>query len=310
MRKFVVKILTLIFIVILVIVILVSVIQWLPPQFSDTYNAAILDKYQRLMTTQSPKIILLAGSNFAFGFDSKMIEESLHMPVVNLGLHAGLRIHFMIEIAKANIQKGDIVVIGFEYPLYNDNNVSVQEMFTAIENYPYLWPFIDPGQYSRLATGYFQRYARQKIDRYMKGITPSVGVYSRMAFNQYGDIMVDRPACVLQNSGPAIIINKDIISHNTISYLNRFNDYVVSRGATLYLTYPSTLKDAITSTSDEISGFVQALEETVRFPIISEIQDYILPRNLFYDNQYHLNNEGIEVRTKKLIEDISKAIAQ
>ncbi|HPG73671.1 MAG TPA: hypothetical protein PLM49_05215, partial [Bacteroidales bacterium] len=59
--------------------------------------AAIIDKHKRIDSIKSPKIIFAGGSNLPFGIDSKMIQDSLHTPVVNLGLHAGLGLDFMLN---------------------------------------------------------------------------------------------------------------------------------------------------------------------------------------------------------------------
>ena len=41
-------------------------------------------------------IVLLGGSNVAFGFDSRVLKEKTGMPVINAGLHAGLGLRFMM----------------------------------------------------------------------------------------------------------------------------------------------------------------------------------------------------------------------
>ena len=55
-------------------------------QRDDSYLAAILEKDRLIRNTPSPKIILVGGSNLAFGIDSKAIEDSLGLHVVNMGL--------------------------------------------------------------------------------------------------------------------------------------------------------------------------------------------------------------------------------
>jgi hypothetical protein len=40
-----------------------------------------------------------------------MIEEALELPVVNLGGHGGLGLEFSLNMAKCNIQEGDIVIV-------------------------------------------------------------------------------------------------------------------------------------------------------------------------------------------------------
>ena len=56
----------------------------------DNYLAAVLEKDRLIRSTPSPKIVLVGGSNLAFGIDSKKIEDSLGLRVVNMGLYAKL----------------------------------------------------------------------------------------------------------------------------------------------------------------------------------------------------------------------------
>ena len=70
------------------------------PQYENGYCASLIDKVNRLKSINEPKIVLLGNSNLAFGIDSKMLEESMNMPVVNMGLHGGDGNAFHEEMAK------------------------------------------------------------------------------------------------------------------------------------------------------------------------------------------------------------------
>ena len=81
------------------------------PQYENGYCASLIDKVNRLKSINEPKIVLLGNSNLAFGIDSKMLEESMNMPVVNMGLHGGDGNAFHEEMAKINVVSGDIYVL-------------------------------------------------------------------------------------------------------------------------------------------------------------------------------------------------------
>ena len=78
-------------------------------QYNDNYDAALVDKVERLKSITEPKIILVGDSNVAFGINSKKIEEELGMPVVNLGLHGALGNAFHEQIAKLDIGGGGYI---------------------------------------------------------------------------------------------------------------------------------------------------------------------------------------------------------
>jgi hypothetical protein len=82
---------------------------------SDNYLLSILEKEKLARTTPSPKILLIGGSNLAFGIDSKEIEDSLGLNVVNMGLYAKLGLKYMLAQARPYIKAGDVAVVVPEY---------------------------------------------------------------------------------------------------------------------------------------------------------------------------------------------------
>lgn len=103
--------------------------------FYSSYQSLIQDKYRMLKDTNDPKIIMVSGSSSAFGLDQKMLEEATGFKVANLGLHAGFGHLFYSELAKANINKGDIVLLGYEYGWQNGFNFLDQNLImTGIDD--------------------------------------------------------------------------------------------------------------------------------------------------------------------------------
>ena len=47
---------------------------------------------------RQPSIILVGGSNVAFGYNSKIISDSMNMDVINFGLHAGFGLKYIIDV--------------------------------------------------------------------------------------------------------------------------------------------------------------------------------------------------------------------
>ena len=42
--------------------------------------------------------------------------------------------------------------------------------------------------------------------------------------------------------------------------------------------------------------------------IISDVYDYIIEDGYFYDTEFHLNDSGVILRTKQLVDDIKRAL--
>lgn len=79
--------------------------------------ARTIEKHLRLEKTPPPRTILVGGSNVSFGFDSRLLEEGLGKPVINMGLAAGLGIEFMLNEVRSHISAGDTVLLSFEYDI-------------------------------------------------------------------------------------------------------------------------------------------------------------------------------------------------
>ena len=91
------------------------------PQYLLNYQAALIDKNERLCSIDEAKIVLVGNSNWAFGVDSEMLQEAMHMPVVNMGMHGGIGNPFNEQAAVQNIHEGDIVIIS--YSNFDDGDI-------------------------------------------------------------------------------------------------------------------------------------------------------------------------------------------
>ena len=121
MKKFIGFVLeTIIICIVMLIVTFYGIVRYPKDVFATSYQSAIQDKFKILKETNEPKIIIVGGSNAAFGINHQMLEEATGYKVVNLGLHAGFSQLFPSELSKANINRGDIVLLAYEHNWYNE----------------------------------------------------------------------------------------------------------------------------------------------------------------------------------------------
>ena len=125
------------------------------------YVAAIIDKQKSLRSCPSPKIILVGGSSLAFGLDSEMIESRVRRPVLNMGLHAGFGLKFMIEEVKPYVDSGDVVLLVPEYEhFWNSTMYGGSDLWTVLWAWPEGFKYMNsPGQYIALATSFPEHLA-------------------------------------------------------------------------------------------------------------------------------------------------------
>ena len=275
------------------------------PEYDRSYNAALLDKVDRLTSIDEPKIVLIGNSNLPFGIDSKMLEEAEGMPVVNMGLHAACGNAFLEEMAKLNVVPGDIYIIC--HTEYDDDDTIPDEMavWSSIENHFKLWKLLRPKDAETMWRS-FPVYLKKSLTLYASGPQkePSENLYSRSSFNEYGDIKIERPRCFYSFADGDV--KAPTAGEAAVKRINELNDYLTSRGARLLIAGAPIANGPITAEAQDFIDFQEELEAGVDCPVISCFLDYMFDFKYFYDTSLHLNDYGTKLRTQQLISDLSR----
>ena len=258
------------------------------------------------METNEPKIIVVSGSSSAFGLDQGMLEAACKgYKVVNLGLHAGFGHLFYSELAKANINEGDIVLLGYEYEWQNgfdslNQNLVMSGIDSDIEMYTKIpvrkWPDL---------IGYLFKYA--EIKNAYEGMS---GIYSREAFDsETGQMTMIRRGSMeytVEDYGTVDLTDVEI-TDEAIKYLLDYKKYVEEKGASIYFIAPPLVADAVACDYSEFKRLKILEEEQIGIPYISDPTEYFFPCELMFNHKYHCNSAGEKVRTELLIDDLKRA---
>lgn len=274
------------------------------PQYENGYNASLIDKVERLESIDEPKIVLLGHSSLAFGIDSERIEEAFGMPVVNMGLHGGNGNAFHEEMAKYNVEQGDIYIIC--HSDYDDDNV-IQDAMTAwssIENHLNLWKILRVNDIGTMAKA-FPIYLKHCLGYHSAGTgnQDPGGLYARSAFNEYGDVALLREGNQYTFEGEVVPPG---IGDAAVDRINELNGYLTKRGATLLVAGYPIGNGNVTAEAAEFEAFQEQLADRLDCPVISNYADYMFDYRYFYDTNLHLNTEGVALRTGQLISDIKR----
>lgn len=274
------------------------------PQYENGYNASLIDKVERLESIDEPKIVLLGHSSLAFGIDSERIEEAFGMPVVNMGLHGGNGNAFHEEMAKYNVEQGDIYIIC--HSDYDDDNV-IQDAMTAwssIENHLNLWKILRVNDIGTMAKA-FPIYLKHCLGYHSAGTgnQDPGGLYARSAFNEYGDVALLREGNQYTFEGEVVPPG---IGDAAVDRINELNGYLARRGATLLVAGYPIGNGNVTAEAAEFEAFQEQLADRLDCPVISNYADYMFDYRYFYDTNLHLNTEGVALRTGQLISDIKR----
>lgn len=278
-----------------------------------SYTASIIEKYKRLQSLPSPKIVLIAGSNFAYGINSEMIEKSFQKPVVNMAMHYDYGTDFMLRQIQNELHAGDTVIMGFEYIIETDGDIGEKIQMAKIFPKANEWfDYRDITQYIRENAIVRISNLRLTIERLGTGAEPpptvddTTSIFFRRAINQYGDLISHLNNPSLKNI-PLAIINDKVSMHLAIADMNAFYEKMKKRGVEVYYSYPSYAQSSYDQDQAIISQLSREFKKEARFPILGTQQDFVFADSLCQDMVYHLNAQGRDIRTQKLIDLLKKS---
>ena len=274
-------------------------------QYSHFYTASLMDKVDRLCAITEPKIILVGNSNVSFGMDSALLEEAMGMPVVNLGLQGALGNAFHEEIAKLNIQQGDIVVVSHIDYADDDKLNDAELAWITVEKNPQLLQILRPKDWLPMLRAY-PNYAFNCFVRWQRGwnTIPEGTLYIREGVNEYGDFVMrtgEESATYPFHAGELTVPQ---VGDACIARMNQLNEYVCSKGAQMVVSYYPIADGEFTPDRESYHAFAEELASRLDCPVISEIDDYFFSYDCFFDTIYHLNAKGARLRTEQLIRDL------
>ena len=281
--------------------------------YQNTFTAELPYKYDLLYATKDRKTVVVGGSSVCFGLDSALLSEMTGRKVVDFGLYATLGTKVMLDLSKRAIGQGDTVILAPELDaqtmsLYFNQN-AVLEAFDGRYD---MMRDVGGDNIGDIA-GAFLTYISKATNFRREGIFPNPsGVYNRSSFNEYGDIAYPRTANVMAlgyDANRPVDLSADIISDDFIDYLNGYIDDCSERGADVWFSFCPINRSGLKAgtTDGSIYEFYRYLSEKLHCRVISDINDYILDREFFYDTNFHLNDIGVRIRTQTLARDILRA---
>ncbi len=282
----------------------------LPSQFTYDYTASIIDKMSRLDSLDSPKVIILGDSNVAFGFRSDAIEQTLGMPVVNMGVHKGTGNYFNDNAAHMNVGKGDIVVLCDTDYTDEDEPTSGEavQMWEMMENHLPLWKMMRGRDFVTMRDSFpiYLNEVRERIYQGTGNAHHKDTAYARESFNEYGDNVYSKGVEYGFYFTTEQIGVPEPITDEAAARINRLNKYVKRHGGTLLIAaFPVPVNDN-TPPEELYDEFWSDFASKVEAPVVTDFRDYFFDYLKFFDDARHLGDDGAYERSYKLAEDIQE----
>lgn len=286
----------------------------LPSFYGETYYGVLPRMAERLREVPGPKIVVIGGSNVAFGLDSRYLETVLaergyDYTVCPFGLYAAVGTSAMLDLSRDALGEGDIVVLAIEPTSETMSDYFGAETFwKCAEDAPELILSLEKERKAALA-GTYLTYLGERRGILESGILPTgQGVYAASSFDERCELVYDRPGNLLAAGfDPALRVDLGAVqvSPGLSEQVREYCAEAERKGASVLLSFSPVNRSSLTDQSEEaVEAFFRTCNDAFSCPVISDPNRYILDSGWFYDSNFHLNPAGARVRTRLLAEDL------
>jgi len=281
--------------------------QWVWDDYSKKMNIA--------KSINDKKIIVSAGSNVLFGVNSKILSKFFHKRVVNFGVNAGVGLPVILYMTKKVVNKGDVVLMPLEYPMYSyDGKPGLQMIDFILGRVPELfWKLTLKEQFyilwhvslKRVWNGYFYKSNRPMM----------VGVYGVKNIDKNGDQIkteIDfrdkNMQKELDNMRPekyGARFDKNALGWR---YLEEFVKWCKKRDVRVVFMPSTLMKDRSYFTDKKERWFYKHIAKIIRnkgWKFVGKPYLYMYEKKMYFNTKFHLINKARKKRTLQMVEDLN-----
>ena len=309
MKRFIYKSIIFLLLIILFLSLVLMFMARYPDKYArESHEINVRLSAERLSHIDTTKIVIIGGSGCGFGFNSQLIYNHFHMPIINTGTHASIGIVMQLKMYEQYFKKGDIVLIIPEYQQFTKKygyGIEDETLYRILyNNYPealkYL-TFYQTINVIKYIPQYFQSaYAHRKL------IFDTISPYYKSSLNEYGDVSFWEYRSH-KSSIPAHTIQNDCPNEDIIEIIKDFMQVQEKKGVKCIL-FPPTYMSQSYENSELFINALSAVLLNNNIPFVTPTERYKYVDSLFYDTDYHLTYEGATLRTQMIIEDIDSIL--
>ncbi len=289
------------------------------PAYAGKNHGTFAVKYEKLISSDKLKLVVVSGSNTSHGMVTSLLEELMlaegyDFEVINFGTLGEAAVTFSLEVISAFVGEGDVVIHQPE-PSYDTQwGRSDFETYTmtVFEGAYDAYSYVDMRHYNN----FFSVFASFNSKR---GKEVTYAHYSKNYLDNNGEYITprDQTLAVLSekffeyeiSGGPlSLELAVDYITQYG-EQLNRVYKMIGDTGALMLNSFASTAQVYLSAESQIPGGEAQkALEEkmdtTLSSTRISDVATYVFPKEWFYNSEFHLTTEGAKERTRLMAKDL------
>lgn len=285
------------------------------PRYCDDREGTYAIKYEHLRASADlQKLMVVAGSNCAYGLDSTVLYDALEdYDVINYGCNSYAPALFFLEACLPYFNEGDILLLCPE-----DNDFQ----FGRGETRPYIWHFFEAAYEAfeyvdqRHFVNTFTSFAEFNQTR-MNMKPKTYQDKTRETTNRFGDYCAHKDQS-MTSFDPYVVPNKTYFHVNNVTrYADRMNealDKYHALGARVWMSWSVVNENWLEPDSqpggEDYNRYVEAVRDKIHAAVISDMADYVMAPDYFYNSHQHLTTEGTAIRTERLLRDIERQLGK
>jgi len=258
-------------------------------------------KHARLEALSSPKMVLVGGSNLHYSINSKMLQDSIDIPVVNMGIQQSIGLQYMFDEVKESLCEGDILMVLIQPSSYIGMPIEGQTNIARIASiYPKGIRHLNAKQcynavmFSGVALIQNFRDMQVALSKKLRG-KPTF--YE--SCDEFGDYHGHKGKASQFKSRYRDFTDDKFHDNGILPLIDHIQKYVEQKNARVLIGFTPSAK----SMSDSLFfGKIQ-----MKLPpeiVVGNMSDYILPDAFFFDSPKHLIYSKRDMRTQMLIQDL------
>ncbi len=298
----------------------------LVPEGNDYAYATVL-KHERLASIEGPKIVLVGGSNLAYGIDSPLIEAETDCPVANMGMNGFFGVRYMLAEVRPQLDAGDTVVIALEYDsFFKSVEGDASNLLLVVKEHPAAINYLTWQQRLELI-GSMPYVAEQKVRRLIRQSAFAVRdallgpdedppgaddimsvIETADGFDAQGDLVshlgMEWPLPRTDGTPASTPIDPGVVP-----LLRSFQDEMEARGVRVMISY-TPLEASFYAANQAGIDNIETVMRAAGLNVVSSPRDYVYDESVFFDTVFHLDAEGREIRSRRLAQDINEFLGE
>lgn len=305
------------------------------------YETQIVKRDLLEQNRKKRKLLFTAGSSALFGIDSSRIEAALGIPTINMSLHLGRPVEYILNEIEPYVKPGDIVVLPLEYEQYSsttaynswftDQIMAWNPDYFRQLNLKEKLRFMFSIRPQRILVGVMtqslgeqleivrqrrlkspeQILSRVRTAWAQKNYRPD-GMYLFLNSDPHGDAIFRSPEPQAQPGGDPYVLGPDFVE--SPYFWQVLQDFAVrcrTRGIDLYVAWPPVMEGLLDFHAPRVSHSVSVITKRLRGMGVSMLgnpSDFQYARGRFTGNLYHLTTQGRTEHTTRLLGHMMSAM--